>query len=609
MAKTTHKPSPATEAYDAGMAMVLAHPIFGPLARRVTWVRSAASSQCPAAGWLVVRRDSCIHVHPKRHAPADEWAFILARGVLSYAMELFQSDRGDWSQWTAACDVVTTRFLASVKFGQCPADMQMAADAPSWDEDRWYRQFAESGTPAWVQALGLAGPKATSLQSPEAWTERPTAFVRHGHTQASQTWREVFAAGIANSVTQAVEIAAGTRTALGGENRSAPRSKTERARSWFIGSFPLLGAMVAAFDILEDAELCRREEIMVGAVDETLRTIYLNPAAGLTEQETRFVLAHEILHVALRHMGRRQGRDAYLWNVACDYVINDWLIQMQVGSPPALGLLHDLELRGLSAEEVYDRIVVDLRRMRKLLTLAGRQGDMLDRRLSIGQPPFTDLDAFYKEQLGKGLMLHESQGRGLLPAGLLEEIRALLQPPIPWEVELARWFDHHFPPIDTRRTYARLSRRQSATPDIPRPHVGPDPRWLEGRTFGVVLDTSGSMDRHTLAKALGSIASYAQAKEVPAVRVVCCDAAPYDMGYMEAQDIAHRVEIKGRGGTVLQPAITLLEGSADFPKDGPLLIITDADCDRLDVRRSHAYLLPAGRRLPFVPRGDIFYMT
>ena len=28
-----------------------------------------------------------------------------------------------------------------------------------------------------------------------------------------------------------------------------------------------------------------------------------------------------------------------------------------------------------------------------------------------------------------------------LPAGLIEEIRALAMPPIPWDVKLARWFD------------------------------------------------------------------------------------------------------------------------------------------------------------------------
>ena len=34
---------------------------------------------------------------------------------------------------------------------------------------------------------------------------------------------------------------------------------------------------------------------------------------------------------------------------------------------------------------------------------------------------------------------------------------------------LARWFDCNFPLIEKRYTYARPSRRQGATPDIPRP--------------------------------------------------------------------------------------------------------------------------------------------
>jgi hypothetical protein len=75
---------------------------------------------------------------------------------------------------------------------------------------------------------------------------------------------------------------------------------------------------------------------------------------------------------------------------------------------------------------------------------------------------------------------------------------------------------------------------------------------------------------------------------------------------MEAPDIADRGRIRGRGGTVLQPGVDLLEGAADFPKDGPLLIITDAQCDRVRVRREHAFLIPAGAALPFVPRGPVF---
>ncbi len=98
---------------------------------------------------------------------------------------------------------------------------------------------------------------------------------------------------------------------------------------------------------------------------------------------------------------------------------------------------------------------------------------------------------------------HQDQGRGLLPAGLVEEIEALAQPPIPWDVELAQWFDHHFPPRERPRSYARPSRRQMATPEIPRPrYVAVDDGSI--RTFAVLLDTSGSMDRKLLAKALGA---------------------------------------------------------------------------------------------------------
>jgi hypothetical protein len=54
----------------------------------------------------------------------------------------------------------------------------------------------------------------------------------------------------------------------------------------------------------------------------------------------------------------------------------------------------------------------------------------------------------------------------------------------------------------------------------------------------------------------------------------------YDEGYLPPEAIADRVRIKGRGGTVLQPAIDLLDHAPDFPKDGPILIITDAQCDQ-----------------------------
>lgn len=196
------------------------------------------------------------------------------------------------------------------------------------------------------------------------------------------------------------------------------------------------------------------------------------------------------------------------------------------------------------------------------------------------------------------------------PEGLVEEIRALSQPPIAWDVELAKWFDEYFSPLEKKRSYARQSRRQSSTPDIPRPSWVNNESVENGRTFGVLLDTSGSMDRVLLAKALGTTASYSISRDVYAVRVVFCDAAAYDQGYLRSEDIAENVKVKGRGGTVLQPGIDLLDNAEDFPKDAPILIITDGYCDHVMVRsREHAYLIPRGRSLPFVAKGKVFRMS
>jgi len=102
--------------------------------------------------------------------------------------------------------------------------------------------------------------------------------------------------------------------------------------------------------------------------------------------------------------------------------------------------------------------------------------------------------------------------------------------------------------------------------------------------------------------------SYSASRQVPAVRVVFCDAAPYDQGYIPAETIADRVKVRGRGGTVLQPGIDLLEQADDFPKTGPILIITDGFTDRLKLHRKHAFLIPKGNQLPFRPVGPVFRM-
>ena len=63
-------------------------------------------------------------------------------------------------------------------------------------------------------------------------------------------------------------------------------------------------------------------------------------------------IAHETLHVVMKHMLRRNGRDFRLWNIACDYAING--ILKKAGYDIANYLKYDPRFDGMSAEKIYN---------------------------------------------------------------------------------------------------------------------------------------------------------------------------------------------------------------------------------------------------------------
>ncbi|MFI9819695.1 hypothetical protein ACIHFC_04330 [Streptomyces sp. NPDC052013] len=554
-------------------------------------------AMAPRHGLLRVDSNGTMHAHPARIADPAVWAWSLAHAALHLGFGHVPAAKQERSQperhELAARCVVVNRFLLTFPVGRAPDDLPLSY--PDGDEEQLAAAWRRTGIPAAYEHCGTAGHEHDQVLVPWGWFGRQLP-----------DWPLAFATALTRTVSAAMDMAGGRRDTLDAE--PSRRRPWEEALSWFVSSYPLLGGIAAGIKLVADAELARAHGISVAAVDAEAGEIYVNPLRRLDDEEWRFVLAHEMLHAALRHGDRCGGRDPYLFNVACDYVINGWLREMQIGTMPE-GLLYDPELAGLSAEEVYDRIAGDLRRMRRLATLRGKGlGDILGAPLG---PPrdHVDLDGFYRRGLAQGLDLHQRQERGYLPGGLVEEIRALSHPPLPWDARLARWFDEFVPRPEPVRSYARPSRRQASTPDIPRAGRYFPPEEVPRCTFGVVLDTSGSMNRTLLGKALGAIASYAEARDVPAARVVFCDAAPHDAGYLPVTEIAGRVRVHGRGGTVLQPGIDLLQRAADFPPNAPVLVITDGWCDVLRVRREHAYLIPRGGRLPFTARGPVFRVS
>tara|TARA_R100000995_G_scaffold53993_2_gene26426 strand:- start:242 stop:1648 length:1407 start_codon:yes stop_codon:yes gene_type:complete len=99
-------------------------------------------------------------------------------------------------------------------------------------------------------------------------------------------------------------------------------------------------------------------ELVESTQHDTMATdgerIFYNPewVATISPEEIEAVLIHEALHVVFEHPCRRGNRNHKLFNIACDYVINAYIVYDLGLSLPEGGLL-DRKYHGMTAEQVY----------------------------------------------------------------------------------------------------------------------------------------------------------------------------------------------------------------------------------------------------------------
>lgn len=90
---------------------------------------------------------------------------------------------------------------------------------------------------------------------------------------------------------------------------------------------------------------------------------YPNMFLGLTYRNIEFIIAHELMHLILNHLTRREDKNPIIWNFACDYCVNALLKHNKTGDKlDPIGelpecALYDIKYLDMSAEEIYDSLV------------------------------------------------------------------------------------------------------------------------------------------------------------------------------------------------------------------------------------------------------------
>ena len=85
---------------------------------------------------------------------------------------------------------------------------------------------------------------------------------------------------------------------------------------------------------------------------------------SLQPAEVEFLVGHEIMHCVYDHMDRKNCRDKQIWNIAADYVVNQDLVDQNVGKLiTTVPALYDPKYKGMVAEEVYDILFKDAKKI------------------------------------------------------------------------------------------------------------------------------------------------------------------------------------------------------------------------------------------------------
>lgn len=327
--------------------------------------------------------------------------------------------------------------------------------------------------------------------------------------------------------------------------------------------------------------MCQLGDIIWDESVETAETdginLWWNPTwfLSLPEATRKTVLLHELWHAGRLHGIRGVGRDPDDWNDACDYVVNGGLDaegHTFEGTKPLLNRKFD----GLSEEEVYDKIHQSP--PPQLCSSGGQGAGQQPQQQQQRQQPTggfgNDIkqtpQAQQQNAVGRTVMaVQQAQAAnqaGNLPGSIKSTLDKFLNPKLPWERLLWRFFE------ELTEDDISWQKRNRRYPDVYMPgHVKAEGGLVHLAYF---LDVSGSISDYDVLR-FNSEVKYVKDQFRPEkMTLILFDTkiqATYEFG---EDDEFEEVVIIGRGGTSLACVHDWIEEN----QPTAALVFTDMEC-------------------------------
>ena len=259
------------------------------------------------------------------------------------------------------------------------------------------------------------------------------------------------------------------------------------------------------------------------------------------------VISHEVGHIVLQHLARRQTREPVRWNFAADYAVN--YIVLKEFELPA-GCLVDQQYNDKSCEYIYNQLPVEGRGMMTLDSHEewadwgkgdegkgdGKDGDgKADQ--AIGGEKVDDMTQRWRELVAQAAT--QARMRGKMPGHLEGIVGDILQPKLNWKAILTDMItscvksNYCLYPWNKKHLWRGF--------------------YLPGMTgteisIAVVIDSSGSISNDEITEFLSEIHAICESYDSYTIWLYVCDAVIHQRFELHSGDPLPKT-VQGRGGT------------------------------------------------------------
>lgn len=336
--------------------------------------------------------------------------------------------------------------------------------------------------------------------------------------------------------------------------------ETERklglARVKLVMRYPFFGTMALGLETI------RRDDVSTMATNGYKIFYNKDFVDKLSLEEVAGVYAHEIGHVVFLHLNRRQSREPDRWNRACDYAVNDLVLEAielenhqnasrnvkatNIALPD--GKLYDPAYHGKAAEYIYGQLPPDP-------PGGGGSGsgtlDNHDIWSEVDQGKVQDENgntvtrADLENKIREAVAQAATQARlqGKLPSGIEQLVEGILEPKLDWKAILREMVTSSI--LDNFRLIPPNRKHLWRGIYLPST-IG------ESLEIGLAVDTSGSVGDKELLEFISEVVSICEAFENYTIHLFYCDAKVHAYHELHPGDNVPR-KVIGRGGTSFEP--------------------------------------------------------